>query len=170
MAFALPMALECPASRKLRCISSQSADTGWYYVILWSALFSDKITLATARVDRGILLAGFDALRLWRVAACSFLWAGSECKSFQGAAAGFKVVKICFLIGSPEIGGGTYVIYEHALYLQERGWDVTVVSIWPPNRNLRTWHRALERLRFATLTDVASEQFDLAVVTWWRTI
>ena len=79
-------------------------------------------------------------------------------------------MKICFLIGSPEIGGGTYVIYEHALHLQEIGWDVTIISIWAPNRTLRPWHRALERLRFATITEVAGEDFDLSVATWWRTI
>lgn len=79
-------------------------------------------------------------------------------------------MKVCFLIGSPEIGGGTYVIYEHALYLQKIGWDVTVIPIWPPNRNLRPWHRALESLKFATVAEVALEDFDLAVATWWRTI
>ena len=79
-------------------------------------------------------------------------------------------MKICFLIGSPEIGGGTYVIYEHALHLQQIGWDVTVVSIWPPDRTIRPWHRALEHLRFATVAETAGEQFDLAVATWWRTI
>lgn len=79
-------------------------------------------------------------------------------------------MKVCFLIGSPEIGGGTYVIFEHALYLQEMGWDVTIIPIWHPNRNFRPWHRALERLKFATVTEVALEDFDLAVATWWRTI
>lgn len=79
-------------------------------------------------------------------------------------------MKICFLIGSPEIGGGTYVIYEHALHLQERGWAVTIVSIWPPDRSLEPWHRALGRFRFATLAEVEGEEFDLAVATWWRTI
>lgn len=79
-------------------------------------------------------------------------------------------MKVCFLIGSPEIGGGTYVIYEHALHLREIGWDVTVVSIWPPNRTLPPWHRALGHLRFATVAEVAGEEFDLAVATWWRTI
>jgi hypothetical protein len=79
-------------------------------------------------------------------------------------------VKVCFLIGSPEIGGGTYVIYEHALYLQQMGWDITIVPIWPPNRESRPWHRAVEQLKFATIADVASEEFDLAVATWWRTI
>jgi len=79
-------------------------------------------------------------------------------------------MKVCFLIGSPEIGGGTYVIYEHALHLQEIGWNVTVLSIWPPNRAFQPWHRALELLRFATIAEVAGEEFDLAVATWWRTI
>lgn len=79
-------------------------------------------------------------------------------------------MKLCFLIGSPEIGGGTYVVFEHALHLQEIGWDVTVVAIWAPDRTIRPWHRALERLRFASVADVANEEFDLAIVTWWRTI
>ncbi len=79
-------------------------------------------------------------------------------------------MKICFLIGSTEIGGGTYVIYEHALYLQQIGWDVTLVPIWSPDFSSRPWHRALEHLKFATVAEVAGQEFDLAVATWWRTI
>lgn len=79
-------------------------------------------------------------------------------------------MRVCFLLGSPEIGGGTYVIFEHALHLQERGWDVTVVPIWPVRRDVPAWHRALDALRFATLADVAEERFDIAIATWWRTI
>ncbi len=79
-------------------------------------------------------------------------------------------MKVCFLVGSTDIGGGTYVIFEHALHLHRAGWQVTVVPVWPPDRSCQPWHPALEHLRFASLEEVAQEEFDLAVATWWRTI
>lgn len=79
-------------------------------------------------------------------------------------------MRICILLGSPGIGGGTYVIFEHALHLQSQGHEVTMVPVWMPDRSTPPWHRALDRLRFATLSEAAGEDFDLAVATWWRTI
>ncbi len=33
---------------------------------------------------------------------------------------------VIFVIGSADISGGTYVILQHALYLQRQGFDITV--------------------------------------------
>lgn len=79
-------------------------------------------------------------------------------------------MKVCFLIGSPEIGGGTYVIFEHALHLQAIGWEVSIVPIWSPQPSATPWHPALRALRFRTPEEAAAETYDLAIATWWRTV
>lgn len=79
-------------------------------------------------------------------------------------------MKICFLIGSPEISGGTYVIFEHALYLQNCGHDVSIVAIWQPDQSRPAWHPAVNELKFLTLEAAKSQSFDLAIATWWRTL
>ncbi len=37
-------------------------------------------------------------------------------------------MKIGFLLGWPQISGGSYVIYEHAARLNESGHDVAVIT------------------------------------------
>lgn len=79
-------------------------------------------------------------------------------------------MKICILMGSADISGGTYVIFEHALYLQSVGADVTMVTMEPVSSVHPRWHPALDRLTFKTFADISGFQFDLAMATWWRTI
>ncbi|TMJ05910.1 MAG: glycosyltransferase family 4 protein [Alphaproteobacteria bacterium] len=79
-------------------------------------------------------------------------------------------MKICILMGSADISGGSYVIFEHALYLQSAGADVTIVLAEPMSGVTPGWHPALNRLTFKTFAEVAGRQFDLAMATWWRTI
>lgn len=79
-------------------------------------------------------------------------------------------MKLCVLMGSADISGGSYVIFEHCLHLAEAGFAVTIVTLDPlPDRPV-PWHRALARLRFASFEAVAEERFDLALATWWKTI
>jgi hypothetical protein len=73
-------------------------------------------------------------------------------------------------MGSAEISGGTYVIFEHALYLQSVGADVTMVPMEPVSAVNTCWHPALGRLTFKTFDEVVGTRFDLAMATWWRTI
>ena len=81
-------------------------------------------------------------------------------------------MKLLFIIGSPVISGGNNVIFNHALFAVEQGWDVTIASILPSNTTSTNslWHKALGRLRFLSLDDARSETFDLAVATWWATV
>lgn len=79
-------------------------------------------------------------------------------------------LSVIFLVGSPDISGGTYVIFEHALWLQRNGVDVTVVTMFPVSDAQPGWHPALSRLRFTTFEDVANERFDIAIATWWPTV
>jgi hypothetical protein len=73
-------------------------------------------------------------------------------------------------MGSADISGGSYVIFEHALYLQSAGVDVTVVPSQPISAVSSSWHPALERLTFKTFDEIAGARFDLAMATWWRTV
>lgn len=78
-------------------------------------------------------------------------------------------MKIVFFIGSADISGGTYVVYQHALHAIHVGHDVTLALIFPYTANQRKWHPALDVLRVVQIEDLGEEHFDLAVATWWRT-
>lgn len=77
-------------------------------------------------------------------------------------------MRIAFFIGSADISGGTYVIYQHALHAKAAGHDVTIALLYPamPTNN---WHPALGTLRFVPVESLKGERFDLAIATWWRT-
>jgi glycosyltransferase involved in cell wall biosynthesis len=79
-------------------------------------------------------------------------------------------VNVCFLIGSADISGGSYVIFEHALYLQSNGWSVTLVPLQPVSSAALDWHPGLAQLTFKTYEEAAGIRFDLAIATWWRTV
>lgn len=78
-------------------------------------------------------------------------------------------MKICFLVGSADISGGTFVIFQHAVHLQDEGHDVLIATMFPLEDIVQDWHPALRQLRFSMLDDV-HERFDLAVATWWKTV
>ena len=80
-------------------------------------------------------------------------------------------MKICTLIGSPAISGGTYVIFQHCLYLQEKGFDVTIVALDDVNDENLKWHpEAKLKLNFKKYEEVDTIKFDLCIVTWWKTV
>lgn len=78
-------------------------------------------------------------------------------------------MKIAFFIGSVDISGGTYVIYQHALHAQREGHDVTMVVLYPYTEDQKAWHPATQHFRFIPVDQLGDEHFDLAVATWWRT-
>lgn len=77
--------------------------------------------------------------------------------------------KICFLVGSMAISGGTYVIVQHAAYLNEHGYDVTLAVQEPFTLETLAWHDQTSRLRCVPFDSVMSEYFDLVIATWWKT-
>jgi hypothetical protein len=79
-------------------------------------------------------------------------------------------LRLCFLLGSTDIGGGTYVILQHALYAQRAGADVTLVPLLPRSGERTDWHPALSELRIREIEQIEGEYFDLAIATWWRTV
>jgi len=78
-------------------------------------------------------------------------------------------MRICVVVGSADISGGTFVLFQHALHLQEQGHDVTVATMYPLDVVAPDWHPALRALRFC-LVDEVSGRFDLAVATWWKSV
>lgn len=83
--------------------------------------------------------------------------------------------KILVLGGSANISGGTYVILQHAYYLQTIGFDVTLACINFKEAILlqampHPWHPALKKLHFISIDAVNKQNYDLAIFTWWKTI
>jgi glycosyltransferase involved in cell wall biosynthesis len=81
-----------------------------------------------------------------------------------------ETTRIVFLIGSADISGGSYVIFEHALHAKRAGCDVTVVPLFDMADVAPNWHPALQELEFASLEQIASRDFDVAIATWWPTV
>ncbi len=81
-----------------------------------------------------------------------------------------KRLRIVVLLGSADISGGSYVIFQHALYWHQHGADVTIATMIPPKTVHSHWHPALDELRFVAIEDLGDEVYDVAVATWWRTV
>lgn len=79
-------------------------------------------------------------------------------------------MKIAFFLGSVDISGGSYVIYQHALYAHAHGHDVTIVAQYRFQPSQLAWHPATSVLRIVHVDDLDPGQtFDLAIATWWKT-
>jgi len=77
-------------------------------------------------------------------------------------------MKIAFLCGGLGISGGNYVVIQHALFLQEKGHDVALITLFEKENFDLTWHTALQKIRIINM-DQLIESFDLLIATWWRT-
>ncbi|RAS54432.1 glycosyltransferase involved in cell wall biosynthesis [Vibrio diazotrophicus] len=77
--------------------------------------------------------------------------------------------KICFLVGSMDISGGTYVIVQHASYLKEQGYDIVMAVQSPFNEDTLKWHDKASLLNCLAFDEAKSLEFDLVVATWWKT-
>lgn len=80
-------------------------------------------------------------------------------------------LKIVFLVGSVHVGGGTYVIFQHALGLKRAGHDVYIVTEDRVTLDMVAWHpEAQKELSFYTYSDVSTIDFDVTFATWWKTV
>lgn len=79
-------------------------------------------------------------------------------------------MKIIFTLGSPAIGGGTNVIFEHAGRLEMMGHDVTIVCDRKIAQEEYVWHSLTNKLKFTTYDELCEEEFDVAIATWWVTV
>lgn len=79
-------------------------------------------------------------------------------------------MKIAFFLGSVDISGGSYVIYQHALYAHRQGHDVTIIAQYAYQPNQLAWHTATRELRILHIDALPDDhEFDLAIATWWKT-
>lgn len=97
-------------------------------------------------------------------------WLHNHYRRFTTAPRGEGSPSVVFLVGSADISGGTYVIFEHALWLQRHGWEVAVTTMFPLDTVKAGWHPALEQLRFLSWEEAAERRFDIAIATWWPTV
>jgi glycosyltransferase involved in cell wall biosynthesis len=79
-------------------------------------------------------------------------------------------MKWAILLGSPDISGGTYVIFEHALRAMESGIDVHIIMEEELNLNRIDWHPEAKKLNWKTYENIANVNFDVCIATWWRTV
>jgi hypothetical protein len=77
--------------------------------------------------------------------------------------------KVCFLVGSLSISGGTYVIIQHAAYLHGQGYDVTLAVQESFTAETLGWHDLLSQLHCIPFDTAKSQYFDLVIATWWKT-
>lgn len=79
-------------------------------------------------------------------------------------------MKWAIFLGSASVGGGTYVIFEHAVRAYERGEQITIVTMEPVSQEDLYWHPKAAMLRWMTLQDAQAEQYDVVISTWWRLV
>ena len=85
---------------------------------------------------------------------------------------GSDSVKILFILGSLVIGGGGYVVLQHAEHARAAGHEVTLAVLYPGAHAQLSWHPSLATLKILHVDDwdaVAGERFDIAIATYWRT-
>lgn len=78
-------------------------------------------------------------------------------------------MRICLLVGSADISGGTFVLFQHALHLEAAGHEVTIAVMFPVEDVAPDWHPALSRLTFCRTEEVTG-RFDLALASWWKSV
>lgn len=79
-------------------------------------------------------------------------------------------MKCIFTLGSPAIGGGTNVIFEHATRMVREGEDVYIVTKKPIKPEEYAWHTSAHLLKWVTYEEIEDIEFDMAISTWWQTI
>ena len=78
-------------------------------------------------------------------------------------------MRICFLVGSVDISGGTYVIFQHADYLQSAGHSVVLGTQEPFDEQTVAWHPSAKNLTLLPMREAAAQEFDIVIATWWKT-
>ena len=73
-------------------------------------------------------------------------------------------------LGSTLVGGGTYVIFEHTTRAMEMGVDVTIITRQKVSKEELYWHPKAAQLRFLTIEEAASEEYDVVISTWWAMV
>ncbi|OAB42994.1 glycosyltransferase [Paenibacillus glacialis] len=79
-------------------------------------------------------------------------------------------MKWAFLMGSPDISGGSYVIFEHAIRASKNGAEVVIITEEFVHMDRLHWHPEARGLIWKTYKEVENEEFDICIATWWKTV
>lgn len=79
-------------------------------------------------------------------------------------------MRICFVLQSVSIGGGTYAVLQHADHLSRHGHDVSIVSVDPVDADARAWHPSLRVLPCLRVEQALILEFDVAIATFWTSV
>ncbi len=80
-----------------------------------------------------------------------------------------RCMRICFLVGSVDISGGTYVIFQHADYLCSVGHEVTLGIQNPFDAQTTAWHPSAKNLTLLNFNEASKLEYDVVIATWWKT-
>ncbi|MDR6234273.1 glycosyltransferase family 4 protein [Pseudomonas oryzihabitans] len=78
--------------------------------------------------------------------------------------------KIAFLLWSPDISGGTNVIFEHATRMRAAGHEISIITEDKPNPERLNWFPQARDLIWLDYQEASKSSFDLVIATWWRTV
>ncbi len=79
-------------------------------------------------------------------------------------------MKWAILLGSAAVGGGTYVIFEHAVKARKKGEDVTIITSEHVDESELYWYPEARALNWKTFDEAGDEEYDLVINTWWRLV
>ncbi|NIK78355.1 glycosyltransferase involved in cell wall biosynthesis [Paenibacillus castaneae] len=79
-------------------------------------------------------------------------------------------MKWAILLGSPDISGGSYVIFEHAIRAKKNGEEVTIITEEKVNMERLHWHPEARILNWRTYDEAMTDNYDICIATWWRTV
>lgn len=79
-------------------------------------------------------------------------------------------MKWAIFLGSAAVGGGTYVIFQHAIYAKKMGDDVTIITMEPVDKSELYWHKEAQTLNWKTVDEAADDEYDIVMSTWWRLV
>lgn len=74
------------------------------------------------------------------------------------------------LLGSPDISGGTYVIFQHAISALKKGIDVVILTEGVVTFDRLNWFPEAKNLIWKTYSEVQNDKFDVVIATWWKTV
>lgn len=85
--------------------------------------------------------------------------------------------KIAFLLGGVEISGGINVIFQHAMHLAEKGYEVSFITNTTVSPSEIKWHPIYQYIKvhpnvhinWYSFNELDNISFDAAIATWWRT-
>lgn len=78
-------------------------------------------------------------------------------------------MKLVFLVGSIGIGGGNYVVLQHAVHAAAVGHDVCIAVLKHVSSEEMCWHPGIAQLKIEHIDELQGQRFDVAIATWWRT-